>query len=115
MAKSTAKTTAKPSLGATQYTVGWMFWFVCFFVLAAPSWYLARGAVYESERDGLAPYIAAFALAALGAGVLSYLVNAIFLMRAGRARKQARQRKKEADYDGRLGTRGLCRGASEQP
>ena len=78
--------------------VGWPFWFVSFAILAGPFWYFSRQSVYESDRDGFIPYVMAGALAALGAGVLSYAVNLYYRVRAENEKKVARKGKKQARH-----------------
>jgi hypothetical protein len=77
-------------------SVGWTFWLVTFGVLVGPCWYLAYRSVYESEKEGFVPYVLAGALAALGAGLLSFSVNLYYRVRAENEKKAARKSKKQA-------------------
>jgi hypothetical protein len=76
--------------------VGWGFWLVTFAVLYAPAWFLSRRIVFASEREGLVPWVMAFTFAAIGAGLLSFAVNAVLRRRAETAKRQARHEKKKA-------------------
>lgn len=101
MAKSTDKKTApspapKAAVTARRESVGWGFWLICFAVLYGPSWFVSHRNVYESDREGFVPYVIAFALAAFGAGVLSYVVNLYYRIRADNEKKAARKNKKQA-------------------
>lgn len=87
---------AQPSAPARRDSVGWGFWLFCFAVLYGPSWYVSHRSVYESDREGFVPYVIAFALAAFGAGVLSYVVNLYYRIRADNEKKAARKSKKQA-------------------
>lgn len=77
-------------------SVGWGFWLFCFAVFYGPSWYVSHRSVYESDRGGFVPYVIAFALAAFGAGVLSYVVNLYYRIRIDNEKKAARKSKKQA-------------------
>jgi len=81
---------------ARRESVGWGFWLVCFAVFYVPALFVSRQSVYESDRETFVPYVIAFALAALGAGVLSYIVNLYYRMRTDADKKAARKNKKQA-------------------
>ncbi len=73
--------------------VGWGFWLICFVVLFAPCTYLGYTYSYDDRKGGLLPWVLGFALAALGAGLLSLVVNFIIQKRVESRRKRARKAK----------------------
>ena len=87
--KSIRHRTARP---AGRDSAGWGFWLIAFAVLYAPSWYLAYQFTVDYEKKGRVPWMTAFALAALGAGLLSVTVNYTLRARAA-AKKKAWERK----------------------
>lgn len=99
MAKKTPgkKSPAAPAVAsARRDSVGWTFWLVTFAILAVPCWFFSYQSVYESDKDGFIPYVMAGALAALGAGLLSYAVNLYYRVRTESEKKAARKGKKQA-------------------
>lgn len=89
-----ASPTPQAAAPATRDSVGWGFWLGCFAVLYGPAWFVSHRSVYESERGGFVPYMLAFALAAVGAGVLSYAVNLYYRIHMNNEKKAARKNKK---------------------
>lgn len=55
---------------------GWVFWLAVFAILFAPSWFWASHNAVEDQKTGIFPWTAAFIMAALGAGLVSWTVNA---------------------------------------
>lgn len=55
---------------------GWGFWLVVFVTLYVPSWFWVSRNAYNDQKSGIFPWSAAFIMAALGAGIISWLVNA---------------------------------------
>ncbi len=88
------KPSPAPQAPVRRDSAGWGFWLGSFAVLYVPSWFLSHRSVYESDRDGFVPYVLAFALAAVGAGVLSYVVNLYYRIRIDSEKKLARKNKK---------------------
>jgi len=95
MAKQTVKKDEPKGAAASRDSVGWGFWLTCFAVLYGPAWYLGYRSVYESDRDGFVPWVIALTLAAIGAGLLSMILNRTLRSRAESAKKQARHDKKK--------------------
>jgi len=95
MSKQAVKQTEIKGAGASRDSVGWGFWLLAFAVFYGPAWYLGYRSVYESERDGLVPWVIALTLAAIGAGLMSFAVNTGLRWRAKTAKKQARHDKRK--------------------
>jgi hypothetical protein len=95
MAKKAAKHPAAAKPAAWRDSVGWGFWLICFAALYGPSWFLAYRFAVDSEKTGLVPWVTAFALAAVGAGLLSFAVNYSLRSRAEAAKKKHAGRKKQ--------------------
>lgn len=55
--------------------VGWGFWLICFALLLGPCWYLGYIYSVDDRKDSLLPPVIGFALAAVGAGLLSVVAN----------------------------------------
>lgn len=55
--------------------VGWGFWLICFALLLGPCWYLGYIYSVDDRKDSLLPPVIGFALAAVGAGLLSLVAN----------------------------------------
>ncbi len=102
MAKKAAKQKAAPAkTSGPREFVGWGFWLLCFAVLSGPCWFAAYRMTIESERNGIAPWITAFALSALGAGLLSFTVNYALRARAAAAstkQKHAARKKSKREH-----------------
>ena len=90
MAKTAGKKKEK-SKGIQE--VGWGFWLICFVVFYGPSWYIAREFSYDDRKVGLFPMIVGFAIAAFGAGLLSFVLNFIIQKRLEFAHKRGRKSK----------------------
>ena len=90
VAKSAAKKRKKPK---RLEAVGWGFWLICFAVLYGPCWYLGYRYSYSAQRGGLFPWVVGFALAAIGAGLLSVAVNYALHKRIELERRRVRKRK----------------------
>lgn len=76
-------------------SVGWKFWTLTFGVLLGPSVYLGWKIRYE-DVSTLVPILVGFIMAALGAGVLSWIVNSVLQSRHERLRiAERKQRKKK--------------------
>ena len=71
--------------------VGWGFWLICFVLLFGPCWYLGYTYSVDDRKGGLLPWVIGFSLAALGAGLLSLVVNFIVQKRIEIRRKRARK------------------------
>ena len=102
MAKKAAKQKAAPAKpsGPREF-VGWGFWLVCFALLSGPCWFLSYRMTVESERNGVAPWMTTIALAALGAGLLSFTANYALRARAASiaSKKKQAARKKNRRTD----------------
>lgn len=74
-------------------SVGWLFWGISFGVLLVPCLYaLSR---VTTEQGGVAAIVGfGTGLAALGAGIISWTVNAVLQSRAQRLRRAARKKGK---------------------
>lgn len=74
---------------------GWVFWLIVFVLLSGPGIYAAWRIVYP-ETSRLVPIVVGMILAAVGAGVVSWAVNAVIqrqhkklrIARRKKARKQ---------------------------
>ena len=73
--------------------VGWGFWLICFAIFFGPSLYLGYTISYDDRKGGVLPWVIGFSLAALGAGLLSFMVNFIIQKRIESRRKRARKSK----------------------
>ena len=73
--------------------IGWGFWLICFTVLYGPCTYIGYIYSYSDRKGGLLPWLIGFALAALGAGLLSLVLNFIVQKRIELQRKRARKAK----------------------
>lgn len=73
--------------------VGWKFWSASFLVLLGPSLYLGWLIRYE-DVSSLVPGLVGIMVAALGAGVVSWIVNSALHSRHARARKAERKQNK---------------------
>ena len=73
--------------------VGWGFWLICFVVLYGPCTYLGYIYSYSDQKGGLLPWLIGFFMAALGAGLLSLVVNFTIQMWIESRRKRARKAK----------------------
>jgi len=73
--------------------VGWGFWLICLAVLFGPCLYLGYTYSVSSQKAGLLPWVIGFSLAAVGAGLLSLVVNFIIQKRIESRRKRARKSK----------------------
>ncbi|MFO7973903.1 MAG: hypothetical protein R6V12_04635 [Candidatus Hydrogenedentota bacterium] len=74
--------------------VGWKFWFVVFVIVAVPGSYLS----FQLVREGtsfLVPIAMGGVGAAVGAGVVSWAVNAVLQYWAKRRRLAARKKVKK--------------------
>ncbi|MCH8204424.1 MAG: hypothetical protein IID09_04625 [Candidatus Hydrogenedentes bacterium] len=87
--KGTRKAEKKKGIEA----IGWGFWLICFAVLYGPCTYLGYTYSYDDRKGGLLPWVIGFALAALGAGLLSLVLNFIVQKRIESRRKRARKAK----------------------
>ena len=72
---------------------GWGFWMICFVILFGPCTYLGYIYSYNDRKGGLLPWVIGLALAALGAGLLSLMVNFIIQKRIESRRKRGRKAK----------------------
>ena len=87
--KSTENLPTKKGIEA----VGWGFWLICLAVLFGPCLYLGYTYSVSSQKAGLLPWVIGFSLAAVGAGLLSLVVNFIIQKRIESRRKRARKSK----------------------
>jgi hypothetical protein len=72
---------------------GWGFWlFVCA-VLYGPAWYWVWRNAYNDQKSGIFPWTAAFIIAALGAGIVSLIVNAVLRGWSHRANRAAQKKR----------------------
>lgn len=76
-------------------SVGWGFWSICFGVLVVPCTLLSWIVSYEDARSRFLPYLLGVVLAALGAGFLSWFVNAVIQKRLAKKRKTERKKSKK--------------------
>ncbi len=73
--------------------VGWTFWLICFALLLGPCWYLGYIYSVDDRKDTLFPPVIGFALAAVGAGLLSVVANFIVQKRIEIRQKRVRRGK----------------------
>lgn len=73
--------------------VGWGFWLICFAVLFGPGTYLGYTISYSDRKGGVLPWVIGFSLAAVGAGLLSLMLNFIVQKRIELRRKRGRKTK----------------------
>lgn len=76
-------------------SVGWGFWIICFGVLVVPCVFLSWTVSYEDARSRFLPLLLGVVLAALGAGFLSWSVNAVVQSRLVKKRKADRKKSKK--------------------
>jgi hypothetical protein len=95
MAKKASKHPAAARPAVPRNSAGWGFWLICFAALYGPSWFLAYRSTVEREKTGFVPWVTAFALAAVGAGLLSFAANYALRSRAEAAKKKQGGRRKK--------------------
>lgn len=72
---------------------GWGFWVICFVILFGPCTYLGYVYSIDLRKGGMLPWAIGLALAAVGAGLLSLVVNFIIQKRIESRRKRGRKAK----------------------
>ena len=85
---------AKKSAPKRWDAVGWGFWLIVFCIAIGPCLYLAWKITYEGTNSSVRIAIGAVS-AAVGAGVVSWLVNTVLQYRDNRRRKQERKKAKK--------------------
>jgi len=91
MAKKSGNKKTEKSKGIE--AVGWGFWLICFVILYVPSWLIGKNFSYEDRSTGLFPLVVGFAIAAFGAGILSFVVNFVLQKRIEAIKKRDRKKK----------------------
>jgi hypothetical protein len=86
------KPEAKPP-PKVDFAAGWTFWIVVFVLLLAPAWFWASRNAFSDKQSGAFPLIAAFVLAAIGAGFVSWVTNTGLQWWSRRTNRLARKRR----------------------
>lgn len=94
MGKAASKKASKKSTKRLD-SVGWVFWLICFLPAYPVGYYLSYQAAYEDQKTGLLPWVLGFVLAALGAGIVTWVVNSV-LQLIDKQRRKTEPRPKKA-------------------
>ncbi len=83
----------EPASAIRDFSAGWIFWLLSFAVLFGPAWFWASRNAFTDQQSGVFPWFAAFTLATIGAGVVTWATNSGLQWWSRRANRLARKKR----------------------